>query len=100
MQQRDEDVQKFISLYREFLNMAEKVYDDYYTDEDELPATTKEGMLRAYKSKELLTWMGDVKQHIEKVIVQRFTKEDTYEHLKGKNPSLSKLQQELGLEID
>ena len=96
----DETTKEGVRLYREFLNLAESVFDDYYVTEDNIPEVTEDGVLRAYKSKELLTWMGDMKGWCEKATNQKFLKEDVYDHLKGKNSSLTTLQEQLGLEID
>ena len=97
---KDEIVKQGVRLYRDFLNMGEHIFDDYYVTEDNLPETTDDGVLRAYKSKELLTWMGDMKKWVEQATGQSLLKEDAYDQLKATNPSVKTLQETFGLEID
>ena len=97
---KDEVVKQGIRLYREFLNMGERIFDDYYVNEDNLPETTSDGMLRAYKSEELLTWMGGMRKWIEQATGQSLLKEDAYDQIKATNPSVTTLQETFGLEID
>lgn len=96
----DDTLQEGVRLYRELLNMAEGIFDDYYETEESLPETTEDGVLKAYKSKELLEWMHKARQWVERATGQSLLKEDIYDHMKGKNPSLAKLQEEFGLEIE
>lgn len=95
----NDTLQEGVRLYRELLNMAEKIFDDYYETEENLPETTENGVLKAYKSKELLEWMHKTRQWVEKATGQNLLKEDAYDHMKGKNSSLARLQEEFGLKI-
>ena len=96
---KDDIIKQGIRLYRDFLNMGERIFDDYY-EKDSFPETTENGVLRAYKSEELLKWMADTRKWVETATGQNMLKEDNYDHMKAKNPSLKTLQETLGLEID
>jgi hypothetical protein len=97
---KDEVIKEGVRLYREFLNMGQRIFDDYYTDEDNLPETNSEGNLRAYKSEELLKWMGDVMQWCKNDVGVNVTKEDHYEQMKAENPSVQTLEDVFGLKIE
>lgn len=95
----DEGAKMGVTLFREFLNLGADIFDSYEVDEDNMPVTDEYGKLRTYKSVELLEWMGKVRRWCKEEANVNITKEDDYDFMEAKNPSLKSLQEELGLEM-
>lgn len=91
--------QQAVKLFREFLNFSSQVFDSYQVDEDNIPLMDSDNKLSLYKSEEFLEWMGKVYKFCKEEPTINTTKEDDYDYLKGKNSSIEKLQQVLGLEL-
>jgi len=96
----DEDTKTGVQLFREFLNLGADIFDSYEMDENNMPIVDEYGKLTLYKSVELLEWMGKVRRWCKEEANINITKEDDYDILKVKNPSVQSLEDAFGLKIE